>query len=62
MDFPKHQLLGYALPSNMEIAQRLNKIFINSCYDRITSSSNFKLYEADKSISIDIRNHPWNHP
>ena len=34
----------------MEVAQRWSKIFINSCYDRIVGSSNFKLYEAEKSI------------
>lgn len=45
-----HQLLDYIQPSNMEVAQRLGKIFINSCYDRIVGSSNFKLYEAEKSI------------
>lgn len=44
------QLLDYTRPSNMEVAQRWSKIFINSCYDRIVGSSNFKLYEAEKSI------------
>lgn len=44
----RHELLTYTRPSNMEVAQRLNKIFINSCYDRIATSSNFKLYEAGK--------------
>lgn len=44
----QHKLLGYTKPSSMEVSQRLNKIFINSCYDRIATSSNFKLYEAEK--------------
>lgn len=44
----QHELLTYAHPSNMEVAQRLNKIFINSCYDRIVASPKFHLYEAGK--------------
>lgn len=44
----QHKLLGYIKPSNMEVAQRWNKIFINSCYDRIATSSKFHLYEARK--------------
>ena len=44
----QHKLLGYTKPSNMEVAQRLNKIFINSCYDRFVASPKFHLYEADK--------------
>ena len=44
----QHELLTYARPSNMEVAQRLNKIFINSCYDRFVASPKFHLYEARK--------------
>lgn len=43
-----HPLLTYTRPSNMDVAQRLNKIFINSCYDRIVASPKFHLYEARK--------------
>lgn len=31
----------------MEVAQRLSKIFFNSCYDKIATSSNFELYEVE---------------
>lgn len=44
----QHKLLSYTKPSNMEVAQRLNKIFINSCYDRFVASPKFHLYEARK--------------
>lgn len=44
----QHKLLTYIKPSSVEVAQRLNKIFINSCYDRIATSSKFELYEAEK--------------
>ena len=46
MEYQK--LLTFVRPSDMEIAQRWAKIFLNSCYDRIAPNSDFKLYEVKK--------------
>jgi len=40
------ELLIYEKPSDLEIAQRWAKIFINSCYDRIIATSKFELYDV----------------
>lgn len=40
------ELLTYEKPSDLEIAQRWAKIFINSCYDRIIATSKFELYDV----------------
>lgn len=46
MEYQK--LLTFTRPSDKEIAQRWEKILFNSCYDRIASKPDFKLYEAKK--------------
>jgi hypothetical protein len=42
------RLLTFIRPSDKEIAQRWAKILFNSCYDRIASKPDFKLYEVKK--------------
>ncbi len=44
MEYQK--LLTFARQSDMEIAQRWEKILFNSCYDRIALNSDFHLYDA----------------
>ena len=46
MEYQK--LLTFVRPSDMEIAQRWEKILFNSCYDRISTKPDFKLYEVKK--------------
>lgn len=46
MEYQK--LLTFVRPSDKEIAQRLEKILFNSCYDRISTKTDFKLYEVKK--------------
>lgn len=46
MEYQK--LLTFVRPSDKEIAQRWAKILLNSCYDRISVNSDFKLYEVKK--------------
>lgn len=42
----------------MEVAQRWYKIFINSCYDRIATSSNFELYEVENKDEVENKEYP----
>lgn len=46
MEYQK--LLTFIRPSDTEIAQRWEKILFNSCYDRISTKTDFKLYEVKK--------------
>ena len=46
MEYQK--LLTFTRLSDKEIAQRWAKILFNSCYDRIASKPDFKLYEVKK--------------
>lgn len=46
MEYQK--LLTFDRPSDKEIAQRWEKILFNSCYDRIATKPDFKLYEVKK--------------
>ena len=41
-----NKLLTFTRPSSTEIAQRMEKILFNSCYDRIVAKPDFHLYEA----------------
>lgn len=47
MEYQK--LLSFVKPSSTEIAQRWAKILFNSCYDRVSASSDFHLYEVSPS-------------
>lgn len=47
-DMEYQKLLTFARPSDKEIAQRWEKILFNSCYDRISTKQDFKLYEVKK--------------
>ena len=42
------KLLKFVRPSDTGIARRRAKILLNSCYDRISVNSDFKLYEVKK--------------
>ena len=46
MEYQK--LLKFVRPSDKETVQRWGKVLLNSCYDRISPNSDFKLYEAKK--------------
>lgn len=46
MEYQK--LLTFVRPLDKEIAQRWEKISFNSCYDRISTKQDFKLYEVKK--------------
>ena len=47
-DMEYQKLLTFTRPSDKEIAQRWAKILFNSCYDRISTKQDFKLYEVKK--------------
>ena len=47
-DMEYQKLLKFVRPSDTENVQRWAKILLNSCYDRISPNSDFKLYEAKK--------------
>ena len=42
------KLLTFVRPMDKEIAQRWEKISFNSCYGRISTKQDFKLYEVKK--------------
>ena len=42
------QLLTFVRQSDTDIVRRRAKILLNSCYDRISANSDFKLYEVKK--------------
>lgn len=42
------KLLTFVRQSDTGIARRCAKILLNSCYDRISVNSDFKLYEVKK--------------
>ena len=46
MEYQK--LLKFVRQSGTDIARRRAKILLNSCYDRISANSDFKLYEVKK--------------
>lgn len=46
MEYQK--LLKFVRPSDKENVQRWTKNLLNSCYDRISVNSDFKLYEVKK--------------
>lgn len=46
MEYQK--LLTFVRPSDKEIAQRLENLLLNSCYGRIATKPDFKLYEVQK--------------
>ena len=41
------KFLTFVRPSDKENAQRWEKILFNSCYDRISTKQDFKLYEVN---------------
>ena len=46
MEYQK--LLKFIRQSGTDISRRRAKILLNSCYDRISANSDFKLYEVKK--------------
>jgi hypothetical protein len=46
MEYQK--LLAFVHPKDIESLQRWAKILLNSCYDRVSPKSDFKLYEVKK--------------
>ena len=47
-DMEYQKLLKFVRQSDTDIARRRAKILLNSCYDRISANSDFKLYEVKK--------------
>lgn len=47
-DMECQKLLTFVRQSDTGIARRRAKILLNSCYDRISANSDFKLYEVKK--------------